>query len=298
MSVETTMRRSYQSHHPPAWLLCAARGRAAALHRSAVPVDRARSHWLHRRPRARAPITATSRLCWPGSFNNLAASRGYRLLQLAPFLLALTFPRAVALLTGMTNNRRQLIMIWAGRVGFALFALGPHPRPLHQRQFRGGICERHHRRSARRRRGILRQRLCHRDAALPCRGRAARRALPRARQPRSAPRASDSRRVPPLRLLRRGAAHRDGALLRARPWPGRTPTSTVTLFGLALWFIGLGVVFLRQTTSRRVPADSRPSRRVRAPQRVGGHREEVEGSRYTAALEEWSTNAGRRSARA
>src|SRR5262249_26770506 len=50
-------------------------------------------------------------------------SRGYRLLQLAPFLLALTFPRAVALLAGMPNGRRQLIMIWAGRIGFALFAL-------------------------------------------------------------------------------------------------------------------------------------------------------------------------------
>ena len=36
--------------------------------------------------------------------------------------------------------------------------------------------------------------------------------------------------------------------------PGQveTPTSTVTLFGLALWFIGLGVVFLRQTTSERI----------------------------------------------
>src|SRR5438128_9892372 len=32
--------------------------------------------------------------------NHLWASRGYRLLQLAPFLLALTFPHAIALLTG------------------------------------------------------------------------------------------------------------------------------------------------------------------------------------------------------
>ena len=42
--------------------------------------------------------------------------------------------------------------------------------------------------------------------------------------------------------------------------PGQveTPTSTVTLFGLALWFIGLGVVFLRQPRPS-VSVESRPT---------------------------------------
>ena len=43
--------------------------------------------------------------------------------------------------------------------------------------------------------------------------------------------------------------------------PGQveTPTSTVTLFGLALWFIGLGVVFLRQIRPD-TPEQARPGR--------------------------------------
>ena len=180
------------------------------------------------------------------------------MLQLAPFLIALTFPRAVALLTGMTNSRRQLTMIWAGRIGYALFALAL----------------------------IL--------GLLTSRGSAAAYASATTDAQRAAVAASyanafaietllshvaggllvalflalashELRLVHPIPAAFRLFGYFVAALLivtalfyALAPGQVETPTSTVTLFGLALWFIGLGVVFLRQT-SPDAPAETQPS---------------------------------------
>jgi hypothetical protein len=179
--------------------------------------------------------------------NNLAASRGYRLLQLAPFLLALSFPRAVALLIGLTHGRRQFVMIWAGRIGFALFALA-----LILGLFTSG-------RSA---------------AAYATATSDAQRAAVAASYANAFAietllshvaggllvalfltlTSHDLRLVDPIPAAFRLFGYFVAALLvvtalfyALAPGQVETPTSTVTLFGLALWFIGLGAVFLRQT---------------------------------------------------
>jgi hypothetical protein len=173
---------------------------------------------------------------------NISASRGYRLLQLAPFLLALTFPRAVALLSGVTQERRQLIMVWAGRVGFALFALalilGLFTSANSAAAFvnattdaqRAAVAASYANAYA------IETLLAHVAGGLLV-------ALFLALASR------DLRRVPAaFRLFGYFVA----ALLvvtalfyALAPGQVEAPTSTVTLFGLALWFIGLGLVFLR-----------------------------------------------------
>jgi hypothetical protein len=190
--------------------------------------------------------------------NNLAASRGYRLLQLAPFLLALTFPRAVALLTGVTNERRQLIMIWAGRIGFALFALA-----LIVGLFTSGSSA----------------------AADASATTDAQRAAVAASYANAyaietllshvaggllvalflALASHDLRLVRPIPAAFRLFGYFVAALLvmtalfyALAPGQVEAPTSTVALFGLALWFIALGVIFLRQTRSA-TPEQARPT---------------------------------------
>jgi hypothetical protein len=189
--------------------------------------------------------------------DHLWASRGYRLLQLVPFLLALTFPRAVALLTGATPGRRQLIMIWAGRIGFALFALA---------LILGLITS------------------ASSAAAYASATTDAQRASVAASYANAfavetllshvvggvlvatflALASHDLRLVRPIPLALRLFGYFVAALLvltalfyALAPGQVEVPTSTVTLFGLALWFIALGLVFLRQTRSDI--ADESPS---------------------------------------
>jgi len=178
--------------------------------------------------------------------NNLAASRGYRLLQLAPFLLALTFPGAVALLTGLTNSWRQLVMIWAGRFGFALFALAlilglftsassaaAYANATSDAQ-RAAVAASYANAFA------IETLLSHVAGGLLV-------AVFLALASR------DLRLVRPIPAAFRLFGYFIAALLvvtalfyALAPGQVETPTSTVTLFGLALWFIGLGAVFLRQ----------------------------------------------------
>jgi hypothetical protein len=186
---------------------------------------------------------------------NLGASRGYHLLQLAPFLLALTLPRAVALLMGVTSGRRQVVMIWAGRSGFALFALA-----LILGLFTSGS-----------------------SAAVYAN------ATTDAQRAAVAASYNNAFAIETLlshvaggalvalflalasyELRRTPAAFRlFGYLVAAllvvtalfyalAPGQVEAPTSTVTLFGLALWFIALGLVFLRQTRPD-APAPSQPT---------------------------------------
>jgi hypothetical protein len=178
---------------------------------------------------------------------HLWASRGYRLLQLAPFLLALTFPRAVALLTAMTNSWRQLIMIWAGRIGFTLFALAlilglftsassaaAYASATTDAQ-RAAVAASYANAFA------IETLLSHVAGGLLV-------ALFLALA------SHDLRLVRPIPLTLRLFGYFVAALLvvtalfyALAPGQVEAPTSTVTLFGLALWFIALGLVFLRQT---------------------------------------------------
>lgn len=179
--------------------------------------------------------------------NNLGASRGYRLLQLAPFLLALTFPRAVALLSGLPRGRRQLIMIWAGRIGFTLFALalilglitsassaGAYANAATDAQ-RTAVAASYANAYA------IETLLSHVAGGLLV-------ALFLALA------SHDLRQVRPIPAAFRLFGYFVAALLLVTalfyalaPGQVEAPTSTVTLFGLALWFIALGLVFLRQT---------------------------------------------------
>jgi hypothetical protein len=179
--------------------------------------------------------------------DNLAASRGYRLLQLAPFLLAIAIPRAVALLTGVTNGRRQLVMIWAGRIGFSLFALtlilgfftsassaAAYANATSDAQ-RADVAASYANAFA------IETLLSHVAGGLLV-------ALFLALA------SHDLRLVRPVPAAFRLFGYLVAALLvvtalfyALAPGQVETPTSTVTLLGLALWFIGLGVVFLRQS---------------------------------------------------
>ena len=190
--------------------------------------------------------------------DHLWASRGYRLLQLAPFLLALTFPRAVALLTGVTNSRRQLIMIWAGRGGFTLFALAlilglftsassaaAYSSATTDAQ-RAAVAASYANAFA------IETLLSHVAGGLLV-------ALFLALA------SHDLRLVRPIPLALRLFGYFVAALLTVTalfyalaPGQVEVPTSTVTLFGLALWFIALGLVFLRQTRPD-MPAESQSS---------------------------------------
>jgi hypothetical protein len=189
--------------------------------------------------------------------DHLWASRGYRLLQLVPFLLALTFPHAVALLTGVTNGRRQLIMIWSGRVGFTLFALA-----LLLGLFTSASSA----------------------AAYASATTGAQRASVAASYANAfavetllshvvggalvaiflALGSHDLRLMRPIPAALRLFGYFIAALLvvtalfyALAPGQVEAPTSTVTLFGLALWFIALGLVFLRQTR-HDTPVASQP----------------------------------------
>lgn len=190
--------------------------------------------------------------------NHTAASRGYRLLQLAPFLLALTFPRAVALFTGMTNSWRQLIMIWAGRVGFALFALA-----LILGLFTsGGSAAAYANAPTDAQRAAVAASYANAfaiETLLSHVGGGLLVALFLALA------SHDLRLVRPIPAAFRLFGYFIAALLLVTalfyalaPGQVETPTSTVTLFGLALWFIGLGVVFLRQPRPS-VSVESRPT---------------------------------------
>jgi hypothetical protein len=189
---------------------------------------------------------------------NLGASRGYRLLQLAPFLLALTFPRAIALLTRVTNGRRQLIMIWAGRGGFALFALAlvlglftsassaaAYVNATTDAQ-RASVAASYANAFA------IETLLAHVAGGLLV-------AL------FLAVASHDLRLVRSIPAAFRLFGYFVAALLLVTalfyalaPGQVETPTSTITLFGLALWFIALGVVFLRQTRPD-APSDAPPT---------------------------------------
>ncbi len=177
--------------------------------------------------------------------NNLGASRGYRLLQLAPFLLALTFPRAITLLTGAPRDRRQLVMIWAGRIGFALFALAlilglftsassaaTYANATTDIQ-RAAVAASYANAFA------IETLLSHVAGGLLV-------ALFLALS------SHDLRLVRPIPSAFRLFGYFVAALLTVTalfyalaPGQVEVPTSTVTLFGLALWFIALGLVFLR-----------------------------------------------------
>jgi hypothetical protein len=187
--------------------------------------------------------------------DHLWASRGYRLLQLAPFLLALTFPRAVALLTGVTNSRRQLIMIWAGRVGFTLFALalilGLFTSASSAAAYTSATTDAHRTAVAASYANAfaIETLLSHVAGGLLV-------ALFLALA------SHDLRLVRPIPLSLRLFGYFVAALLTVTalfyalaPGQVEVPTSTVTLFGLALWFIALGLVFLRQTRPN-APAES------------------------------------------
>jgi hypothetical protein len=190
--------------------------------------------------------------------NNLAASRGYRLLQLAPFLLALTFPHAVALLTGVTNGRRQLVMAWAGRIGFALFALA-----LILGLFTsGGSAAAYANATTEAQRAAVAGSYANAFAIETLLAHVAGGALVALFLALAS---HDLRLVRPVPTAFRLFGYFVAALLvvtalfyALAPGQVETPTSTVTLFGLALWFIGLGIVFLRQTRPS-VPVESRPT---------------------------------------
>ena len=189
--------------------------------------------------------------------NNLAASRGYRLLQLAPFLLALTFPRAVALLTGLTHRRRQLVMIWAGRIGFALFALA-----LILGLFTsGGSAAAYANATGAAERAAIAASYANAFAIETLLSHVAGGLLVALFLALAS---HELRLVPPVPAAFRLFGYFVAALLvvtalfyALAPGQIETPTSTVTLFGLALWFIGLGVVLLRQTR-RDTPEQARP----------------------------------------
>jgi len=179
--------------------------------------------------------------------DHLWASRGYRLLQLAPFLLALTFPRAVALLTGVTNGRRQLIMIWAGRIGFTLFALalvlGLFTSASSAAAYASATTDAQRTAVAASYANAfaIETLLSHVAGGLLVALFLALASL-------------DLRLVRPIPLTLRLFGYFVAALLvvtalfyALAPGQVEVPTSTVTLFGLALWFIALGLVFLRQT---------------------------------------------------
>jgi hypothetical protein len=179
--------------------------------------------------------------------DHVAASRGYRLLQLAPFLLALTFPRAVALLTGAPHDRRQFIMMWAGRIGFMLFALAlilglftsassaaAYANATTDAQ-RAAVAASYANAYA------IETLLSHVAGGLLV---AVFLALA----------SHNLRLVHPIPVAFRLFGYFIAALLvvtalfyALAPGQVEAPTSTVTFFGLALWFIGLGIVFLRQT---------------------------------------------------
>jgi hypothetical protein len=190
--------------------------------------------------------------------NNLTASRGYRLLQLAPFLLALTFPRAVALFTGMTNSWRQLVMIWAGRIGIALFALalilGLFTSASSAAAYANATTDA--------KRAAVAASYANAFAIETLLSRVAGGLLVALFLALAS---HDLRLVRPIPAAFRLFGYFVAALLvvtalfyALAPGQVETPTSTVTLFGLALWFIGLGVVFLRQPRPS-VSVESRPT---------------------------------------
>jgi hypothetical protein len=187
-----------------------------------------------------------------------AASRGYRLLQLAPFLLALTFPRAIALLTHMPPGRRQLVMIWAGRIGFALFALA-----LILGLFTSASSAAAYANAATvAQRGAVAASYANAFAietllAPVAGGLLAALFLALASR--------ELRRVRSIPAAFRLFGYFVAALLvvtalfyALAPGQVEAPTSTVTLFGLALYFIALGLVFLRQTRPD-APVESQPA---------------------------------------
>jgi hypothetical protein len=187
--------------------------------------------------------------------NNLGASRGYRLLQLTPFLLALTFPRALALLVGVTSERRQLVMIWAGRTGFALFALA-----LILGLFTsGGSAAVYANATTDAQRAAVAASYANAFAVETLLSHVAGGAL-----------LALFLALASYALRRTPAAFRlfcsfVAALLvmtalfyALAPGQVEAPASTLTLFGLALWFIALGLVFLRQTRPD-APAESLPT---------------------------------------
>jgi hypothetical protein len=189
--------------------------------------------------------------------DHLGSSRGYRLLQLAPFLLALTFPRAVALLTGVTNGRRQLIMIWAGRIGFALFALalivGLFTSASSAAAYASATTDA--------RRAAIAASYANAYAIETLLSRVAGGLLVALFLALAS---HDLRLVRPIPAAFRLFGYFVAALLAVTalfyalaPGQVEAPTSTVTLFGLALWFIALGLVFLRQSRPA-LPAEPRP----------------------------------------
>jgi hypothetical protein len=178
---------------------------------------------------------------------NQGISRGYRLLQLAPFLLALAFPHAITLLTRAPRDRSQLVMVWAGRIGFALFALtlilglftsassaAAYASATTDTQ-RAAVAASYANAYA------IETLLSHVAGGLLV---AIFLALA----------SHDLRLVLPIPTVFRLFGYFVAALLLVTalfyalaPGQVEAPTSTVTLFGLALWFIGLGIVFLHQT---------------------------------------------------
>jgi hypothetical protein len=179
--------------------------------------------------------------------NHLWASRGYRLLQLAPFLLALTFPHAITLLSDMPHGRRQVVTVWAGRIGFALFALAlilgfftsassaaAYANATTDSQ-RAAVAASYANAYA------IETLLAHVAGGLLV-------ALFLALA------SHDLRQVRSIPAAFRLFGYFVAALLLVTalfyalaPGQVEAPTSTITFFGLALWFIALGLVFLRQT---------------------------------------------------
>jgi hypothetical protein len=187
--------------------------------------------------------------------DHLSVSRGYRLLQLAPFLLALTFPYAITLLPGMPCGRRQMVMVWAGRIGFAFFALalvlGFFTSANVAAAYASAI-------SAAQRAAVaasyanayaIETLLAHVAGGLLV-------ALFLALA------SHDLRSVRSIPAVFRLFGFFIAALLAITalfyalaPGQVEAPTSTVTFFGLALWFIALGVVFLRKTQTKTADGD-------------------------------------------
>jgi hypothetical protein len=173
-------------------------------------------------------------------------------------LLALTFSRAIALLTAAQRNRRQLIMIWAGRIGFALFALalilGLFTSASSTAAYANATtdAQRESVAASYANAFAIETLLAHVAGGLLV-------ALFLSLASR------DLRLVRPVPAAFRLFGYFVAALLvvtalfyALAPGQVETPTSTVTLFGLALWFIALGLVFLRQTHPE-APSKSQPA---------------------------------------